>query len=44
LPRGTFRATQLDLRLNRLVRNFAAVWCHQISDAGDRVSGAQSKL
>lgn len=33
-----------DLRLNRLVRNFAAVWCHQISDAGDRVSGAQSKL
>jgi predicted AAA+ superfamily ATPase len=33
-----------DLRLNRLVRNFAAVWCHQISDGGDRVSGAQSKL
>ncbi len=34
----------LDLRLNRLVRNFAAVWCHQISDVGERVSGAQSKL
>jgi uncharacterized protein len=33
-----------DLRLNRLVRNFAGVWCHQISDGGDRVSGAQSKL
>jgi predicted AAA+ superfamily ATPase len=33
-----------DLRLNRLVRNFAAVWCHQISGNGDRVSGAQSKL
>ena len=28
-----------DLRLNRLVRNFAAVWCHQISDTGTRVSG-----
>jgi predicted AAA+ superfamily ATPase len=34
----------LDLRLNRLVRNFAAVWCHHISDQGGRVSGAQSKL
>lgn len=33
-----------DLRLNRLVRNFAAVWCHQISENGTRVSGAQSKL
>ena len=33
-----------DLRLNRLVRNFAAVWCHQINDDGTRVSGAQSKL
>jgi uncharacterized protein len=33
-----------DARLNRLVRNFAAVWCHQISENGDRVSGAQSKL
>lgn len=33
-----------DLRLNRLVRNFAAVWCHQISETGNRVSGAQSKL
>jgi predicted AAA+ superfamily ATPase len=33
-----------DLRLNRLVRNFAAVWCHQITAEGERVSGAQSKL
>jgi uncharacterized protein len=33
-----------DLRLNRMVRNFAAVWCHQITDRGERVSGAQSKL
>ncbi|MDT5043138.1 MAG: uncharacterized protein QOE51_4123, partial [Actinoplanes sp.] len=33
-----------DLRINRLVRNFAAFWCHQISDGGVRVSGAQSKL
>jgi uncharacterized protein len=33
-----------DLRLNRLVRNFAAVWCHQVSDRGERVTGAQSKL
>jgi len=33
-----------DLRLNRLVRNFAAIWCHQINDDGIRISGAQSKL
>lgn len=33
-----------DLRLRRLVRCFAAVWCHQVDDHGVRVSGAQSKL
>jgi predicted AAA+ superfamily ATPase len=33
-----------DLRLNRLVRNFAALWCHQTSDDGERISNAQSKL
>jgi predicted AAA+ superfamily ATPase len=33
-----------DLRLNRLVRTFAAIWCHQVDDEGHRVSGSQSKL
>jgi predicted AAA+ superfamily ATPase len=33
-----------DLRLNRLVRTFAAIWCHQVDEAGHRVPGAQSKL
>lgn len=34
----------LDLRLVRLVRTCAAIWCHQIDDAGRRLLGAQSKL
>ncbi|MGO9559400.1 MAG: AAA family ATPase [Acidimicrobiales bacterium] len=33
-----------DLRLNRLVRSFASIWCHQVDESGDRVPGAQSKL
>ena len=33
-----------DLRLNRLVRNFAAIYCHQITESGSRVNSAQSKL
>ncbi len=33
-----------DVRLNRLVRAFAALWCHQVDDVGRRVPGAQSKL
>jgi predicted AAA+ superfamily ATPase len=33
-----------DVRLNRLVRTFAAIWCHQVDEAGRRVAGAQSKL
>jgi uncharacterized protein len=33
-----------DVRLNRLVRTFAALWCHQVDDQGHRVPGAQSKL
>jgi predicted AAA+ superfamily ATPase len=33
-----------DARLNRLVRSFAALWCHQIDDGGRRVAGSQSKL
>jgi predicted AAA+ superfamily ATPase len=33
-----------DVRLNRLVRTFAAIWCHQVDDLGARVPGAQSKL
>jgi uncharacterized protein len=33
-----------DLRLTRLVRTYAAIWCHQVDEDGRRVSGAQSKL
>lgn len=33
-----------DLRLNRLVRSYGALWAHQINDAGRQVPGAQSKL
>ncbi|MEV7624448.1 AAA family ATPase [Actinoplanes sp. NPDC089786] len=33
-----------DLRLNKLVRNFAGIWCHQVDETGVRVSGSQSKL
>lgn len=34
----------LQTRLNRLTRTFAATWCHQVDDAGQRVPGSQSKL
>lgn len=37
--RGAF-----DLRLNRLVRSYGALWAHQVDAAGRRISGAQSKL
>ncbi|MGH2842536.1 MAG: AAA family ATPase [Solirubrobacteraceae bacterium] len=33
-----------DLRLTRLVRTLAAIWCHQIDEDGRRIAGAQSKL
>ncbi len=33
-----------DLRLNRLVRSYGALWAHQVNDAGQRIAGAQSKL
>ena len=33
-----------DVRLIRLVRTHAAVWCHQVDNDGRRVAGAQSKL
>ena len=33
-----------DLRLMRLVRTCAAIWCHQIDESGRHISGAQSKL
>ncbi|MHB8458308.1 MAG: AAA family ATPase, partial [Acidimicrobiales bacterium] len=33
-----------DLRLTRLVRTFAALWCHQVDEVGERTAGAQSKL
>ena len=34
----------LDRRLARLVHAFAALWCHQVDDDGNRVAGARSKL
>ncbi len=37
--RGSF-----DLRLNRLVRSYGALWAHQINEAGHRIPGSQSKL
>jgi len=33
-----------EVRLMRLVRTYAAIWCHQVDEAGRRVAGAQSKL
>lgn len=33
-----------ELRLTRLTRAFAAIWCHQVDEKGARVTGAQSKL
>ena len=33
-----------DLRLARLVRAYAAIWCHKIDETGCRQAGAQSKL
>ena len=41
----SYRTRQtFDLRLTRLTRSFAALWCHQVDDDGRRVVGAQSKL
>lgn len=37
--RGAF-----DLRLNRLVRSYGALWAHQVNEEGRRIPGAQSKL
>ena len=34
----------LEVRLTRLTRTFAALWCHQVDQEGNRVAGAQSKL
>lgn len=33
-----------ELRLIRLVRSYAAIWCHRVDEEGRRVAGAQSKL
>lgn len=33
-----------DVRLARLTRSFALLWCHQIDGSARRVAGAQSKL
>jgi predicted AAA+ superfamily ATPase len=35
---------RLRVRLERLVATFGAMWCHQVSDEGVRLAGAQSKL
>ncbi|TCO64793.1 putative AAA+ superfamily ATPase [Actinocrispum wychmicini] len=37
-------AQTFDVRLSRLMHSFAGLWCHQIGDAGTRISGAQSKF
>jgi predicted AAA+ superfamily ATPase len=37
-------AQTFDVRLSRLVRSFAGLWCRQIDDAGAQISGAQSKF
>jgi predicted AAA+ superfamily ATPase len=34
----------VEVRLARLVRTYAAIWCHQVGGNGRRVAGAQSKL
>lgn len=34
----------LDLRLNRLVHTFAAIWCHQVDGSGARTSSNRAKL
>ncbi|MFZ2114902.1 MAG: AAA family ATPase [Solirubrobacteraceae bacterium] len=34
----------VDLRLARLVRTYAALWCHQVDEDGHSVAGSQSKL
>jgi predicted AAA+ superfamily ATPase len=41
---GYPNAQTFDLRLSRLARSFAGLWCHQITDAGGRIPGAQSKF
>jgi len=33
-----------DLRLNRLVRSYGALWAHRIDERGRQIAGAQSKL
>jgi predicted AAA+ superfamily ATPase len=40
-----YRSRQtIEVRLTRLVRTHAAVWCHQVDNDGRRVAGAQWKL
>ncbi|SDN21574.1 AAA family ATPase [Allokutzneria albata] len=41
---GYPNAQTFDVRLNRLTRSFAGLWCHQITDTGARISGSQSKF
>lgn len=37
-------AQTFDVRLSRLIRSFAGMWCHQVDDSGTRIAGAQSKF
>ena len=38
------RRDTLDRRLSRLIHAYAALWCHQLDDEGNRVAGSLSKL
>jgi predicted AAA+ superfamily ATPase len=41
---GYDRRDTLDRRLTRLVHSYAALWCHQRDDQGNRIAGSLSKL
>jgi hypothetical protein len=41
---GYHTRQSFDLRLVKLVRTFGAIWCHQVTDQGRRIAGAQAKL
>lgn len=41
---GYASRSSFDLRLNRLVRSYGALWAHQLNDSGRRVTGSLSKL
>jgi predicted AAA+ superfamily ATPase len=41
---GYANRQSFELRLNRLVRSYGALWAHQVDGHGRQISGAQSKL